>query len=194
VKQDDEQTAIADGPPDKLAVRNEGQRLLLLVQKSLEQVRAATGVRSRQTVVDWKYGRKVPAPDTRAKLHTLYGIPPQAWVTMPGQTAADVRQPPDQLSPTGQPTTLEACDRLLTRLRTTAAAEGLLPSETIKLTAAEGSLLGLRHKLELSKMMLEDKLVREHPEWQRLARAIVRVLGKHPAAAKDVLAVLETYK
>lgn len=98
--------------------------------------------------------------------------------------------PPAPTAPGPRPTSLDQCLEVLDALREARSVPGLIAAERIKLADSEGRMLALRTRLERDAERTEDRLVREHPEWQRLKRLIVRVLSAHPAALKDLAAAL----
>jgi transcriptional regulator with XRE-family HTH domain len=179
------------------AVRSEGQRLLRLVPGSLREIAARVNVKSRQTVLDWRDGRKVPGPGMRAALADAYGIPVPAWSQLPSRpSSSQASGTPAPRSPTppvatAPVRTLEHCLALIADVQKERKVDGLVPAERIKLADAEGRLLSLRHRLEKEHDLLESRIVNEHPSWVRLRRTLVAALAKHPAAARDVMAAIE---
>ena len=157
---------------------------------------------SRQLVYEWRSGVKVPGPATRAALWSAYGIPNYAWGRMPsgGGELADDDPPPPLPVPVPSaraadtdtaPNSITDTDKLIAKLRTTAAADNLLPGDQIRLADSEAKLLALRHRMQRDQELLEDKIVRDHPAWQRIRRTLAEVLSKHPQAAADVAEALQ---
>jgi transcriptional regulator with XRE-family HTH domain len=181
---------------DNRVVRSEGQRLLLAVTGTLAEIAEAVGCRSRQTVLDWRDGRKVPAAAMRARLFSVYGIQTETWSHRPTALGAVVGaalaalDEPEEEDAGSAPSTLEDCMTLLKSIRDQRNNKALLPSEIIKLTDSEGRLLALRARLEKDEEMLEDRIVREHPTWQMIKRRIVKVLVEFPDAARAVARAL----
>lgn len=194
-------------------VRSEGQRMLLHVTGSLAAIAHEVGAKSPQSVLDWRNGHRQPNPAAKARMDAVFGIPRRAWSLLPSTVtngAADLAADPANLAtnatnptesttqlvaaaaePTGPPpTTLEDCLQLLAVIRRDRNQPGLMAGERVKLADTEARILALRHRLEREAELSEDRLVREHPAWQRLKRLVVRALAKHPAAAKDVLAAM----
>jgi transcriptional regulator with XRE-family HTH domain len=168
-------------------VRSEGQRLLLEVGGTLEEIANVTGCKSRSTVLNWKSGNKTPSAAQRSKLFGAFAIPTASWGLLPGT-------PPEK--PNGKasapisakaPTTLADCLALQHVIRQARNQEGLLPGERVKLADTEAKILALRHRLERENDLLEDRLVRDHPKWQAVKRAIAKALAAHPVAARSVI-------
>lgn len=173
-------------------MRTEGQRLLRLVPGSLSEIAAAVRCKSKQSVLDWRNGRQVPGSRMRATLWAVYRIPPETWGRMPqasngknGSSSATGLRAPAKASGVA-PSTLQDCLALLEVIRTARNQADLLPAERVKLADTEARILALRHRLEKEAELLEDRIVREHPTWQRLKRVLGKVLAAHPAAAKAV--------
>lgn len=196
----------------------EGQRQLqtICVSQSLtyDQIVKRIGAGNTTLIMGWLKAASRPNNEMRAKLYGEFNIPPDAWNVAPlahgappAMATNGAAKPEAPLSPANghtlvvpplapvpagpRPSTLESCLQVLDTLRAArAAAPNLIASEAIKLADAEGRMLALRARLERDNERTEDRLVREHPEWQRLKRLIVRVLTNHPAALKDLAAAL----
>lgn len=170
-------------------LRSEGQRMLLAVTGTLAAIAAEVGCRSVQTVADWKSGTKSPNPATRARIYTAFGIPARAWSIRPGG-ALDEPEPEQVSSPVpgiAAPSTLDDCLALLAVIRRDRSQTGLMPSERVKLAAAEARILQLRAQLEQAAEFAESRYVSSHPSWLRLRRALVEALEPHPLAMQAVL-------
>lgn len=186
----------------------EGQRLLQVAsvaqRLTLEQIAAQVGT-SPAPVMLWLRGETRPNVEMRARLAGAFGISPHAWdqrcqkpANGEGETsqAAYTTAPPPAGPPPAPPlparstSTLESCLNVLDDIRGARSDVQLLPSERIKLADAEARILALRARLERDVERTEDRMVREHPEWQRLKRAILKALLPHPAALKDVTAAI----
>jgi hypothetical protein len=185
----------------------EGQRLLQATAAdrglTYAAIAADTEASSPVQPMSWLRGETRPNAAARARLFGAFGIPPRAWDVPPG--AAFEEPPPPQLHAAPQPptaappaprergprpTTLEACLSVIDTLEDAAAMPNLIASERIKLAESLGRMLALRARLETQAERAEDRIVREHPEWQRLKRVIVRTLAAHPAALKDLTTAL----
>lgn len=167
-------------------VRTEGQRMLLCVTGSLEALAGEIGVKSRQSIADWKAGTKIPNPSARARIHAALGIPAHAWSVMPG---TDLTGRPDLAAPVdaaSSPSTLDDCLALLAVIRRDRMQPGLVAGERVKLADAEARILALRARLEQAAELSETRYVRDHPAWQRLHVLLVEALEPHPAAAQAV--------
>jgi hypothetical protein len=169
----------------------------VLVSASLSEVAGKVGCSSRQTVSDWGKGEKVPGAAYRPRLKEAYGIPAEAWERPP----ADGRSAPSPRpsSPPGVTrTTLEQCLALIrdteAELEADQAAkpeDRLMPSERVKLRDTFARALSLRHRLESAGELLEDRLVRQHPEWKRFRASLLKAVVPYPDAAQAVAAALQ---
>jgi transcriptional regulator with XRE-family HTH domain len=189
----------------------EGQRLLqaICADRGLTYAAIAEATEANGPVqpMMWLRGETRPNAAARARIFGAFGIPPRAWDVPPGASfeLAKGEPPPPQLhaaplpppaAPPAprergpRPTTLEACLSVIDTLEDAAAMPNLIASERIKLAESLGRMLALRARLETQAERAEDRIVREHPEWQRLKRVIVRTLAAHPAALKDLTAAL----
>jgi hypothetical protein len=166
-------------------VRSEGQRLLLARGVTLEAIADATGC-SRPAALNWRSGVKLPSDEARRRLATAFGIPAEAWGLVPGAAPtapAKTSAPP----PATPPSTLAECLNLHASIRRARSVEGLTAAERVKLTDTETRLLALRHRLEREQELLEDRLVKEHPAWARLRRALVAAVAPCQRCSKLLL-------
>lgn len=201
-----------------IALRSEGQRLLLEVEGLIEGIQTSCGV-SHQTVIDWRYGRKVPGPSARAALWNAYEIPAASWGRLPAGTqpasapesAAPTNGhavppeptnghavPPAALAPASPtnghvsaPSSLDETATLLGQIRQQLTATDLLPSDRVRITDSYTRTLALQHRLQREADMSEDRIVREHPTWRRIRTELARVLARYPAIADEVCAALD---
>lgn len=184
----------ADKSKAPVIPQTEGQRLLLLVQGSLKTIADAVGARSKQTVLDWRNGRKVPDEGFRRKLEKAYGIPVRSWLLPPEGTDggdAPVIQAKAPPAASSKPdTTLGETLALIEATKAQLAARGLQPQERAKLNDTLAKLLALRARLERDVEALEDRIVREHPQWARIRATITSALKPYPEAAKAVAEAL----
>jgi len=182
--------------PAEIAPRTEGQRLLAEQPGSVREL-AKQARCSRSAVSNWRAGIKVPEPVYRARLEAAFGIPSPAWTVAPGEElpgAHDASTPAAGVASAAAgplPTTLEHALELLRVLRTERQKSGLASAERIRLTQTEAQIVALRHRLEREDELLEDRIVREHPAWQRFKGRLMRTLLKFPDAAKAVAVELE---
>lgn len=181
-----------------------------------EQIQQKVGAQTPGAVMLWLQGKRRPDNETRARLAAEFEIAPRSWDQRPsvqagryephinGQPATreqvetldravhaassppPAAPPPPPPPPARSTSTLESCLNVLDDIRGARADVQLLPSERIKLADAEARILTLRARLERAAELTEDRVVREHPEWQRLKRLILKALMPHPAALKDV--------
>jgi len=178
-------------------LRSEGQRMLLHVEGTLTAIANEIGARSPQSVLDWKHGKRVPAPEARARMQAVFGIPIAAWSMMPKTVVLDAGAP--QLPPSMAladpnapiPSTLDSCLRLLATIQRDSCNPHLLAAERVKLVDAEARILKLRADLERNAELTEDRYVRDHPAWHKCKRAIAAALVPFPEAARAVTDALE---
>lgn len=166
---------------------------------------ARTATVSKQAASEWRQGTKSPGPVSRAALWNAYGIPAFTWARQPSGAELepdDDSEPPLGVAPGNDnddspPTAaigsdaISGTDALIAKLRKTSAAADLLPADQIRLADSEAKLLALRHRMLRDQELLEDKIVRDHPAWQRIRRTLAEVLAKHPQAAADVAEALQ---
>ena len=175
-------------------LRSEGQRMFLHVTGSIHAITRELHMRSPQSVLDWRHGRKTPGAEARAKIENAFGIPQRAWLIRPGgsldPTAAPAPSPPSTLAPVATPTTLEDCLALLAAIRADRNQRGLMSPERIRLSEAEAKVLTLRMRLEAAVELSEDRYVRDHPGWARLERCLLAALEPYPEASRAVAAAI----
>ena len=183
---------VPDAPPSEAVpaaassavvpvIRNEGQRLLLGVPQSLQQVADVLGLGSKQSVAAWRKGEYVPEDRYRRALEAQYGIPFAAWGTSAaGTDEGDTDDDDTEHDP-------DADYKLLLRsLRRQLRGAGLTARERAQLTDAFSRALAAKARLAQQRELLEDRTIRDHAKWKRLRDAIIAALIKHPAAARDV--------
>lgn len=189
-------------PVAPLQIRSEGQRLLLHIPGTLAVLAKRVGTTS-QSVKEWRTGLAKPTRRMRAKVYSALGIPVGTWderptvaatePTVPGAAGVELPLPPPStpisIEDTG--TTMDGCLRLLATVRADMAAPTTLPSERVKLMAAEARILKFRAELESRVELSEDRYVNEHPAWVRVRNEIARVLAAYPEAARAVAEALE---
>jgi hypothetical protein len=186
-------------PPGPIVPKTEGQRLLIATGASYTQIARGAGV-EKTTVADWVHGIKTPNQGARKKLLATYKIPYMAWSTVPSVPGTgepkDAPEPADE-SPTlpnsnaNPPATVDEVDDLLVIVRGLRARANLTAQEILRIVQEERNLLGHRERIIERQELLENRLVREHPEWKRLRDLVLSALLKHPDAARDVARVLE---
>lgn len=171
--------------------------MMLAVTGSLAAIAHEVGARSPQTVAFWKDGTKKPEPAMRARIYSAFGIPVKAWSVPPGG-ALDDESPPDVATTDNAvapglaaPTTLQDVIALLNVIRRDRSVSGILPSERVKLAAAEARILQLKAQLEQKDELSEARYVAQHAAWLRARKLIVAALEPHPIAAQAVLDALQ---
>lgn len=184
-----------------MLVRSEGQRLLLEVPATSADIARGAAV-TKWAACEWRRGTKSPGPVARAALWHAYGIPAHAWARVPmgtnaapeptnGHALADDELTEQAAATTSSPSSLHDTDALIAKLRRAASVKDLLPADIMKLADSEAKLLSLRHRMQRDQELLEDKIIREHPSWQRIRRTLAEVLAKHPLAAAEVAEALQ---
>ena len=208
-----------DGVVGPRVTRSEGQRLLIDAPGTYEEL-ATRLLCSKQSLLDWRKGTRVPSDAARRRMLDKLGIPFEAWsqpwvaastaVTAPitaGDAPAAPPAPPPltlpvtartpnphsvgDMAPAIRGTTAEQCFALLAVIQTDRAAPNLLPSERVKLIDSESKVLKLLSEVQARAELSEDRYVREHPAWIRVRNAIAEALKPHPAAAQAVAAALD---
>ena len=138
----------------------------------------------------------MPDGTFRKKIEAAYAIPFTAWETAPGVTFRPVTRTQIDVTVSGDRVT-ELCT-LLGDLRARRRREDLTANDFARLAIAEGQLVERIARLEaaerLDAAMLEARIVREHPEWQRLRGLLVDALQAYPDAARAVLAAIDNEK
>ncbi len=184
---------MSAGLGEEPQLRSEGQRMFLHVTGSIHAITRELHMRSPQSVLDWRHGRKTPGAEARAKIENAFGIPQRAWLIRPGGSldpAAAAPSPPSTLAPVATPTTLEDCLALLAAIRADRNQRGLMSPERIRLSEAEAKVLTLRMRLEAAVELSEDRYVRDHPGWARLERCLLAALEPYPDASRAVAAAI----
>lgn len=178
---------------DAVIVRTEGQRLLLEVPGTLAAIgKKIGGVKTPQSVLNWRTGVSIPGPEARARIQAAFSIPVIAWARLPtNQLAEDSDDDADGGEETELPSSLGGVESLLRSIQRDRNQKGLLPGDRTKLVAAEARILKLRADLEMRAELSEDRYVREHPAWLRVRNELARVLGAFPEAARAVADALE---
>lgn len=182
--------SLADDAP--LRLQSEGQRMLLHVTGTLAAIANECEARSKQSVLDWRNGKRKPSVEARARIYAAFNIPPAAWDTPPGIVPYD-KPPPAAYDANAAPdaaTTLQEVLALLAVVRRDRMNAAVTLAERVRLTGAETQLLKLRAELESKAELSEDRYVREHPSWLKAKREIARVLVAYPEAARAVVDVL----
>jgi transcriptional regulator with XRE-family HTH domain len=169
--------------------RTEGQRLLVAVSGSHSEVAAKLGGKTtKQSISEWRLGQKVPGAAARARIQATLGIEPDAWSRQPGG-GQQATQAPAALPALGGE--LEHLEELLRDLRQLRSDRGLTASERARVAGEETKTLRRIAELRDASKLTEARYVHEHPGWQRLKRALLDALKKHPDAYRDVVAALQ---
>jgi hypothetical protein len=185
---DDDLDADAEPSGDACLARTEGQRLLLAVSGSLQQIGSSIGA-TKQAVALWRTGARTPEERWRRKLYAVHRIPLDAWDRVPNSAPA-VEWFPDTEG--REPSALEDCTRLLALLRSQLNRPDLLARERTQLGDAFARALAQKERLEKAREMTETRTIREHPEWKRLKRLIIEALLLYPEAARAVETAIMT--
>jgi transcriptional regulator with XRE-family HTH domain len=161
--------------------KTEGQRLLRAVPGSLADIASRIGCGSRQSVAAWKNGSYVPDDKYRQLLAIHFGIPYTSWSPI---GTDDTEEDDGSASAQGD------YEELLRGLRRQLRRGGLTPKEQLQFTEAIESIAWKKDRTDRDRELQEDRIIREHEKWKVLKAAIIRALVAHPAAARDVEAVL----
>jgi DNA-binding transcriptional regulator YiaG len=177
-----------------------GRQLLRARPESSAELGRALGC-SRATVSAWRVGSKVPSASARASLELRYAIPAQSWDRTPHgymppplyvdveDAEAEADEPTDEDENGGGGLDADWC-RLIASIRSQLRRPDILARERMELQNALIKALEKRRRFQREHEMLEDRTIREHPNWKRLKNAITDALIDHPAAARAVEAVI----
>jgi len=175
-------------PKKSPKAKNEGQRQLL--EQSGTEIELAKQLGCGAAIVGhWRRGRRLPGDAHRHKLELLFGIPRRAWDVAPGtkvESASTPKKKKKSLS-RGDAATLEITKEQIDNILTSLEDTSLTDSAVAKLRDTLSKLLALRARLERDQELLEDRIVREHPEWVRLKSRILAALEPYPEAAAAVV-------
>lgn len=182
--------AAATTSPEQEAT--EGQRLLRAVAASNAEVAARVGV-SKAIVGFWRTGRKLPAPEMRRVLATLYDIPAGSWDSKP---AGAEKAPPsfgsmpvaEALRAVGK-TNREGVESMLEAILRQRQAGGLTVQEFTRLVDAEAKVRKLIHDLDQAEQLTETRIV-QSPTFTKVRNLIFGVLRNHPDVLRDVVSAL----
>lgn len=142
-------------------------------------------------------GRRSPPAARRARYNETLGIAVEAWDRRaPTRPGPDVEAPPapPPAPPSGARTTAEAELR-----RTLAELDAIIAAKKSSARVSPGhlaSLFGQRTNVIRELRAIENGAlgiaeILRSPPWRELVSGLVDVLGKHPAAKRDVEAYLE---
>lgn len=163
--------------------------MLREIPGSLATIGKAVGA-TKQSIAQWRDGVYVPDDRYRRALASHYGIPFSAWgVDEPPDEPEEEEEADDEVEG-AEHSAMRDYERLIRLLRTQLKSVKLTPRERAQLTDAFSRALAQKTRLERDREMLEDRTIRDHPKWQRLKQAIITALLPHPAAARDVEAVI----
>jgi len=164
--------------------------MLLQHPDSLSAIaRLVGGACGKQSVYEWRSGRKTPAVEMRARMQSALGIPAESWSHKAGRAPSTVASYDeiDLIVPRNAAhTTLADCLELHALIRRERKVDGLLVRERLRVTDAELRILALRARLESAQRLGDASYVRKHPAWKRTERVLVDALAPFPAAAKAV--------
>ena len=152
----------------------------------------------KQAVSKWWHGQAVPDERYRRALATHYGIPWDAWTKHPAGHELEAEDDQDD-EPNDEQTELGAADdspiadylRLQRVLRKQLELP-CTPRERVQLADAFQRAVAAKVRYEREREMVETRIVRHHPKWQKFKRALAECLMKHPAAARDVGELIST--
>jgi transcriptional regulator with XRE-family HTH domain len=174
--------------PEREGAANEGARLLRASGASLAAIAKAAN-RSKPAAVAWRSGKALPDAESRAALAIAFAIPPAAWELASSAEAAQPEPPSSAMAaPAGS--TAAQVDALLSSVRADRAGPGVSAAQRAKLASLEGTLLGLKARLEADAREAEDRLS-ESPAFQRFQATLRAALQPYPDAARAVVAALE---
>lgn len=191
-----------DTEPVRVA-RTHGQALLLDVPDTMQQIATACGV-TKAAAISWRSGARIPEASHRRRLFARYAIPAESWdrVTLgapplppptPASTTTSEPAGPAWFPDAGEAASpLDDCNRLLALLRSQLNRGDLIGRERVQLGDAFSRALAQKERLERARETLEARTIREHPEWRRLKRLVIKALIPYPEAAQAVEAAILT--
>jgi len=158
--------------------------MLLCVQGTLSAIARELGIRSVNSVSEWRQGHKLPSVEVRYRMQEAFGIPAAAWTLAPGSTVELTA--PEAPKPAARATTLDDCLGLWDALDRARHQPGLAATERVRLADAAAKVLALRARLEAAAELSEDRYVFSHPAWRRLKKLVLDALEPFPAAGLAV--------
>jgi len=184
------------GPPGK--PKTEGQRLFLEIKGEEFELAEKIGC-GAAAVGHWRRGRRIPGKTYRHKLELLFGIPQRAWDVVPGAKIPSEKTsekkassgPSSSSRTSSDEDTLEITKAQIASILTELDDDNLTDGATSKLRDTLAKLLALRARMERDQEMLEDRAVREHPEWLKVKSAILNALKPFPKASAAVIEALK---
>lgn len=142
---------------------------------------------SKPLVGFWRGGQKVPSPEARRALESLYAIPIGAWDVRPGSsttpTEASVATSVDELDE--KVTNRAGAERLLAEILRLRSRGTLAVKEFVQLCDAETRTRALIERMEQAEQLTETKIVTS-PVMVRVRNTIFATLQAHPAALRAV--------
>ena len=184
---DNPQSASLRGRPRaaEIVVTNDGQRRLLERTEGVVELARLVGV-STQQVTKWRAGERKPRPESARRLLATLSIPVDAW-TQPHVTEAAPSPPAPQGEPrrTYSPTSLAEIEEMLEALRV--HVPGLTERELAKRFSERRSLLALKLRSEHQERLAEVAIVRSHPQWAAIRKAMTTALTPYPEALEALV-------
>ena len=171
-------------------IKSEGQRQLLEISGTEDELAAQVGC-SRAIIGHWRRGIRLPGVAARYKLELLFGIRPRAWDMEPGcevATAENSNSSSEKIK--ADDDTLEIARMQLLEIRQALKDPELTDAAQLKLRDTAAKLLILRSRLERDRELLEDRIVREHPEWLKMKAKMLKALKPYPEAATAIAEAL----
>lgn len=184
-----------------ITAATEGQRLLREESATTRTIAKRAGV-SAGLAAQWRTGEKLPAEAKRKKLESLFGIPAKSWDRRP-TTSSSTTPAPDASAAADASAieaamragtdldTLELTNLALASIRATLARGNLSEAASARTQDSLTKLLSLRARLERDQELLDDRIVRDHPQWARIKEAIRNAVEPFPDAARAIHEALE---
>jgi transcriptional regulator with XRE-family HTH domain len=166
----------------------------------MQQIATAIGV-TKAAATSWRSGTRIPEASHRRRLCARYAIPAESWDRVTGN-APPVPPPTPTSEPAGATapawfpdageaaSPLDDCNRLLALLRSQLNRPDLIGRERVQLGDAFSRALAQKERLERARETLEARTIREHPEWKRMKRLLIKALIPYPEAAQAVEAAI----
>lgn len=166
----------------------EGQRSLRAVTASNAEIAKRVGV-SKTLVTYWRTGAKLPAPEMRRVLETLYRIPATAWDQRTGSSTPGPGPVTTEVRREAATTNRSGVEEMLVAILQERSVGKLAVQEFTRLIDAEARVRKLIHELDQAEALTETRIVAS-PTMRRIRDRIFAALERHPNALRDVLDAL----
>lgn len=183
-------SAVSTAKP--VVYRSEGQRLFAATPGTLRQIAQSIGA-SKQSVVWWKSGDKMPGDGFRATIEKIYGIGAREWdraaqeqVPEVARLAHEPRSSSSAHAVEGYADLIEICQKLLLK------SDQLKPADTLKAVAEVRALRAqLDRQQRHAKKTVTDREIVRSVAWVQLREVLGTALKPYPEALAAVVEALK---